>query len=182
MSPSSSSVEQVLVAYFRSKDGNRPHLLDRVFSADARLEVRNRSTAIDFPALTVGREAIGEAMVSQFGQSYENVYSFYLDRPRPGVREFACQWLVGMTEKRGKAVRVGCGRYDWSLQTGPDPRAEGLVITIEVMQVFPASTQGTILAWLEGLAYPWATRSAVIGSAPAVEGLGPVLHRLAHYS
>jgi hypothetical protein len=178
MSLSPSSIEQVLLGYFRAKDGNRPHLLDRVFSQDARLEVRNKSTAISFPAVTVGREAIAEVLVRRFGQTYENVYSFYLARPRSAAATFSCQWLVGMTEKEGKSVRVGCGQYEWSLQDGAVPCATSLVITIEAMQILPFSTQEAIFAWLEGLSYPWSTRTAVVASAPAVQRLADVLQCL----
>jgi hypothetical protein len=79
-----------------------------------------------------------------------------------------------MTEKEGKSVRVGCGQYEWSLQAEPFPCATGLLITIESMQVLPPATQGAIFAWFEGLSYPWSTRSAVMGSTPAVEALAPV--------
>jgi hypothetical protein len=172
---SPSLIEQVLLGYFQAKDGNRPRLLDRVFSPDARLEIRNKSTTIDFPAVTVGREAIAEIMVSRFGQTYENVYSFYLARPQLPATAFSCQWLVGMTEKEGKSVRVGCGQYEWSLQGEPFPCATSLVITIEAMQVWPPSTQEAIFSWLEGLSYPWSTPSAVLAAAPVIQDLSAVL-------
>jgi hypothetical protein len=178
MSLSPSSIEQILLGYFAAKDGNRPHLLDRVFSPDARLEVRNKSTAITFPAVTVGREAIAEVLVRRFGQTYENVYSFYLGRPQSPATAFSCPWLVGMTEKEGQSVRVGCGQYEWSLQDGPVPCATSLVITIGAMQILPPTTRGAIFPWLEGLSYPWSTRSAVVASAPAVQGLADVLQCL----
>ncbi len=171
-------IEQILLGYFLAKDGNRPHLLDRVFSLDARLEVRNKSTAIAFPAVTVGREAIAEVLVSRFGQTYENVYSFYLGHPQLPAATFSCPWLVGMTEKDGKSVRVGCGHYEWSLQDEPFPCATSLVITIEDMQILPPSTQAAIFAWLGSLSYPWSTPSAVVASAPTVQGLAAVLQCL----
>ena len=82
-----SSTEEVLLGYFRAKDGNRPHLLARVFSPDARLEVRNQTAGIAFPSVTIGREAIAEVLVRRFGQTYENVYSFISVAPNqlPGT-------------------------------------------------------------------------------------------------
>lgn len=177
MSLSPFSIEQVLLGYFQAKDGNRPRLLNDVFSPDARLEIRNKSTAITFPAVTVGREAIADVLVSRFGQTYENVYSFYLGRPQLPATTFSCPWLVGMTEKEGKSVRVGCGHYDWSLQS-EHRCATSLIITIEAMQILPPSTQGAIFAWLESLSYPWSTPSAVVAAAPAVHGLETVLQCL----
>ncbi len=105
---SSSPAEQILVNYFRAKDGNRPRLLDRVFSADAQLEVRNASSSIAFPGVTLGREQIADVLVREFGRTYENVYSFYLSAPPRGtVEQFSCSWLVGMTEKSDKTVNPG---------------------------------------------------------------------------
>ena len=172
---SCSPAERLLDGYFRAKDGNRPHLLERVFAPDAKLEVRNASSAISFPAVTTGREQIADVLVRQFGRVNENVYSFYLSRPEGAVRQFSCRWLVGMTDKESKAVRVGCGKYEWSLAYEPVPCASALVISIDVMQVLDASTQRQVFAWLEGLAYPWSSASAVVRTAPELEQLAPVL-------
>jgi hypothetical protein len=179
MSLSPSSIEQILLGYFRAKDGNRPHLLEQVFAQDARLEIHNESTAIDFPAVTVGREAVTEVLVSSFARTYENVYSFYLDRPQRAAATFTCRWLVGMSVKEGKGVRVGCGQYEWLLRNDPAPCAAGLVITIDEMQVLPPSVQGPIFSWLQGLNYPWSTRSEVVDTAPNLQGLASVLKCLA---
>lgn len=174
----SSAAESVLANYLRAKDGNRPHLLDRVFSPDARLEVRNASSAIAFPALTSGREQIAEVLVRQFGRVNENVYSFYLAKPEGLVEQFGCRWLVGMTDKESKAVRVGCGSYEWSLVYEPVACATALVIDIEVMQVLDPSAGRPVLAWLEGLSYPWSTVAEVVRTAPALAPLTPVLGAL----
>lgn len=174
----SSAAEQVLAGYLRAKDGNRPHLLENVFTPDAYLEIKNASASITFPAVTRGREEIAEVLVRQFGRTYENVYSFYLTKPQAEVTQFKCAWLVGMTDKQSKEVRVGYGTYEWSLVYEPLPRATALVIDIYVMEVFDPSAQPQILAWLEQLSYPWATATSVLSSAPALEGLSPVLNAL----
>jgi hypothetical protein len=69
------SPEHVLRAYFHAKDEDRPHLLDGVFSIDARLDIRNPSEQISFPAVTVGLAGIADVLVRRFNQAYENVYS-----------------------------------------------------------------------------------------------------------
>ena len=171
----SAAVRQVLEDYFRAKDGNRPHLLAGVFTADARLEVHNASAAITFPAVTEGLEPIADVLVRQFGRHNDNVYSFYLAPPPGAVARFTCPWLVGMTDKHSQQVRVGCGTYEWSLVYEPAARATGLVINIQAMQVLAPSAQGAVLAWLERLPYPWTSAAAVLGSAPTLEGLSPVL-------
>ena len=170
-----SACAAVLRDYFRAKDGNRPHLLDHVFTDDATLEIGNRSEAISFPALTRGRAAIADVLVRRFNQSYENIYSFYLQRPQAEADTFACAWLVGMSDKTSSAVRVGCGRYAWQFSETAPCRAAHLAIAIEAMAVLPASTLAPVLDWLARLPYPWCPTAAVRLQAPALVELAPVL-------
>lgn len=173
------NAESVLRDYFHAKDENRPHLLEGVFAPEAQLEVRNSTGTISFPAVTEGREAIADILVRQFAQAYENIYSFYMDRPAGATAAtFSCDWLVGMSEKEGKNVRIGCGRYDWSFQAGPPFLTNRLVITIAVMEVLPPSQLKPVLAWLRGLDYPWTTAAAVRAAAPVIADLAPVLRYL----
>jgi hypothetical protein len=165
--------------YFHAKDENRPHLLEGVFASEAQLEVNNHTGTISFPTVTEGREAIADILVRQFAQTYENIYSFYMDRPVEAiVATFSCDWLVGMSEKEGKNVRIGCGRYDWSFQAGPPFLTNRLVITIAVMEVLPPSQLKPVLTWLLGLDYPWTTAAAVRAAAPGIADLVPVLRYL----
>ena len=101
------SPEQILRVYFRAKDENRPFLLAGVFSENATLEISNRSDQISFPPVTSGLAQIGDVLVRRFNQAYENIYSFYIDCPASSADTFTCDWLVGMTEKETKNVRVG---------------------------------------------------------------------------
>ena len=174
-----SSARAVLRGYFHAKDENRPHLLADVFSADAALEVVNRTTGIAFPAVTRGREAIGDVFVRQFAQTYENVYSFYLSSPPERAAQFACGWLVGMTEKESRSVRVGCGRYDWTFQTEEPCLASRLVITIEAMEILPPSQFGPVFGWLGALSYPWSSATEAARHAPRIDALGRVLQCMA---
>jgi len=167
------SPELVLRAYFHAKDENRPHLLDGVFSFDAGLEIRNRSEQISFPAVTVGLAGIADVLVRRFNQTYENIYSFYLDRPTSDDESFSCDWLVVTTEKESKAVRVGCGRYDWTFQREPALQVSGLVITIEAMLILEAAVTNKVMRWVGQLDYPWTSAAAVIRSVPLFE-LQPV--------
>lgn len=176
--PSRHSPEAILRGYFHAKDENRPHLLEGVFAVDAELEVINNATNIAFPAFTHGREAIGEVMVRRFAQTYENIYSYYLASPPGEVARFSCAWLVGMTEKDGKAVRVGCGRYDWTFQTEPPHLANHLVITIDAMQALHPGHAERVFAWLELLNYPWSSAAEAATLAPSLELLAPVLEYL----
>ena len=171
--------QAVLRNYFHAKDENRPHILERVFEPSAELVVINHTSAISFPARTIGREAIADVLVRNFGQTYENVYSLYLSRPPADAAAFSCGWLVAMSEKQSKSARVGCGRYDWSFAKAVPHLATHLIITIHAMQVLPAAELAAVLAWVQALSYPWCTAEEVVRSAPSIELLTPVLQHLA---
>ncbi len=47
-----------ILNYLRAKDGNRPHLLARAFTADAELYMTVRAGNISFPPVANGRDAI----------------------------------------------------------------------------------------------------------------------------
>jgi hypothetical protein len=168
------SPETVLRNYFHAKDENRPHLMSKVFSRTAALQMRVNTDAISFPADSRGIDEITAVLVRRFGQTYENVYSFYLDRPPLQCNHFSCHWLVGMSEKSSGNVRVGCGAYDES-----SGLAVNLVITIEAMQSLAPEQFDAVFDWLGTLAYPWSS-AAIAGaaSAPPIEALGPVLEYL----
>lgn len=170
--------QDVLRNYFHAKDENRPHLLEAVFSLDARLEVHNRSSTIAFPAVTTGRDAIADVLVRNFGQTYENMYSFYLGKPGGAVRSFACGWLVVMSEKATRNPRVGCGRYDWTFNAGPPHLANHLAITIEAMQVLAPSDWKAVSEWVQHLDYPWSSAATASASASSIAQLAPILQYL----
>jgi hypothetical protein len=170
------TAEQVLRTYFRAKDENRPHLMKDAFSATATLETIVKTNAISFPPISRGLAPITDVLVRKFAQLYENVYSFYLERPpsRVPLRSFSCDWLVGMSEKESGKTRVGCGRYDWQFQPEEPRLADRLVITIEAMQVISADSLEPVLLWLTGLPYPWCPAQTSLATAPAISDLDPI--------
>ena len=117
-SSSPASTESVLRDYFHAKDENRPHYMARAFAPQAVLKMALRTQAIAFPPESHGLAAITDTLVRKFGQTYDNVYTFYLARPEADARlsDYSCDWIVGMTEKATGNVRVGCGRYAWTFQ------------------------------------------------------------------
>ena len=173
--PSMLSPEWVLRTYFRAKDENRPHLIARAFTPDATLEIRNRASSIDFPALSVGQEAIADVLARRFGQTYENVSTFCLARPPASADVFRCDWMVVMSEKASRKVRVGCGQYDWTFDAACRGLVSRLVISIEAMQVLPPASWEVIASWVDLLDYPWSSAVAVLAAAPALEELAPVV-------
>jgi hypothetical protein len=167
----------VLRTYFHAKDENRPHLMAQVFSETARLETIVKTGAITFPPVATGLASITESLVRKFGQTYENVYSFYLARPQPRLpaNTFSCDWLVGMSAKRDGGVRVGCGRYDWRFQSEDPCLADRLVITVEGMQVLAPDCLSRVLGWLTALPYPWCSAEMILQTAPDIGALTPIL-------
>ena len=169
------SPEFLLRTYFRAKDQNRPHLMASAFSEVATLEMVVNTGTIAFPPISQGLAAITDVLVRRFAHTYENVYSFYLQRPPPAASSFACDWLVGMSEKASGTPRVGCGRYDWTFAQEAPCLVNRLVITIEAMPLLAGADLLPIMAWLTALPYPWCTPSAVVGGAPSIAALEPVL-------
>lgn len=176
----SSIAEQRLAAYCRAKDGNRPHLMAQTFAHDAWLETAVDGDVYCPPSQAHGREAITRALVCHFGRTYENVYTFCLQRP--GLRwddgAFHCDWLAGMSLKDGGQLRVGCGRYEWSFQPEAPHLVQGLRISIGVMKVLPASSLDVVVDWLAQLPYPWCSAAAARDTAPDLPALRPVLNYL----
>jgi hypothetical protein len=178
--------EALVRDYLRAKDENRAHLIASVFCESACLEMRVKTQDISFPAVSQGSATIADVLARRFNQSYENIYTFCLDKPAaesensanspPAV--FVCDWLVGMSEKANGNVRVGCGRYEWVFRQKPPCRVERLNITIETMQTLPAHSMPEILKWLLALDYPWSSAQAVCRSAPEIKRLDPVLRYL----
>ena len=171
------NADAAVEAYVRGKDDNRPDAAARAFASDARLVVRNATTAVAFPDVTDGREAIVDVLVARFGRLYTNVRTFCLDRPPPGASAFSCDWLVGMTARDDASARVGAGRYDWTFRAS-DGCATALTITIDAMEILPPALAPAILAWLRTLEYPWTSAAQVADTAPGIEQLAPVLARL----
>ena len=179
MSLIAQGARDAIVAYIRAKDENRPHLARLAFDDGAILSMVVKTDAISFPPGASGRGAITDVLVREFGQTYENVRTFCLSSPPEGEHTtFSCGWLVGMSAKENRIVRVGCGRYDWLFHAQSPHLAEKLTITIEVMQLLPADTLIPVMGWLDQLPYPWCSRQVASECAPALEGLGPVRHWL----
>lgn len=174
------TAEEVLRTYLRAKDENRPHLMQKVFAEKATLETVVKTEAISFPPISRGLAAITDVLVRKFAQTYENVYSFYLERPQSRMLRngFSCDWLVGMSEKASGNARVGCGRYDWRFGPEEPHLADRLVITIEAMQVLSPDFLEPVLRWLVKLPYPWCPARTILASAPDIKGLGPVFRYL----
>ncbi len=174
------TAESLIHTYFRAKDENRPHLMSQVFAEDARLEMQVNSDAISFPAVTQGLAAITDVLVRKFDQVYENIYSFALQQPASdsGADHFSCDWMVVMSEKESRMVRVGCGRYDWKFQGHAPYLVEQLRITIEAMQVFPPDPGETTLAWAAELPYPWCAGQVIVKTMPCLPEIEPIVRYL----
>ena len=170
------SAAAIIANYVHAKDGNRPFLLSDVFTPDAGLEIVVKTGTITFPPLSEGLPAITDVVARRFNQTYENIYTFCLAAPpQRSVPHYSCSWLVGMSEKATRAVRVGYGRYDWSFETIAPGLATRLVITVEEMQTLQADCLGPVMGWLSALPYPWCPVELAFEHAPKDETLKPVM-------
>ena len=177
------SAEDSIATYIRAKDENRPYLMARAFAKDAALEMVVKAATISFPPTSQGLESITDVLVRRFAQSYENVHTFCLAAPpRTDEIGFSCDWLVGMSEKDSRMVRVGCGRYDWQFRSEPPHLATRLVITIEQMQSLAPDSLASVMSWLSRLPYPWCSSQTLMASAPRLDELKPVQHYIARMS
>lgn len=181
LSSAPSTPASAVVAYLRAKDENRPHLTSLAFNETATLEMIVRTGTISFPPLAQGREAITDVLVRRFGQNYENVRTYCLASPPESSNiTFSCPWLVGMSEKESRSVRVGCGSYDWVFQAGIPHLAQRLTITIEVMAVLSPGSLTVVMDWLAQLTYPWCPPRTVLDTIPTLAGLEGVQHWMSH--
>jgi hypothetical protein len=134
-----------------------------------------KTGAISFPPTSNGRDAIAEVLVRRFGQTYENVYTLCLSQPPENKQStFTCDWMVVMSEKESRAVRVGCGSYEWHFATDSF-LADRLSITIEKMQSLPSQDNDEVMSWVSALPYPWCPVGVATRGAPALDGLSAVL-------
>ena len=168
-----------VAVYIHAKDENRPELMRSAFANDATLEMVMKTGAISFPPFTQGVSSITDVLVTRFNESFENVRTFCLaDPPAPDSAAFSCAWLVGMSEKKTGAVRVGCGRYDWSFDPQGSHLANRLRITIELVEILPSQHLAEVMNWLSELPYPWCNRPLAVRGAPSIEKLEPIIRHL----
>ncbi len=164
--------QEIVRDYIHAKDENRPHLLKKVFTETAFLEMVVKPSTLSFPRETVGRQAIGDVLVRQFCQRFENVYTYcVIGSIRKKDTELVCRWLVGMNEKVSGAYLVGCGWYEWHFDIGEAGLADRLSITIEEMVSLRADFSDTISSWLASLPYPWCDAHALQDSMPELKEL-----------
>ena len=162
-----------IATYIAAKDLNRPWLMAHAFAPAALLDIVTKTDAIAFPATTAGAEAIADVLVRRFALDNENVYTLCLTAPPEGVAaQFACNWLVAMSRRADRAVRVGCGSYDWAF--GADGRVERLAITIADMAVLPAEAAGPVMNWVSVLPWPWCPAPLAAASLPPLPALGDI--------
>lgn len=169
------SPSDAISAYIHAKDGNRPYSLRRAFAETVALEMVVKTDAISFPASAKGLGSIARILVHRFARDFENVYTFCLaSPPDPDLRQFSCDWLVGMSSRGSGEIRVGCGRYDWFFQTSAQCLVDKLIITIERMQVLPPDRLGPVMTWLADLPYPWCRPSVAVKSMPKLREIGEI--------
>ena len=166
---------EAVSTYFYAKDSNRPFLMRRAFAEDVQLQMIVKTDAISFPSSARGLAAIEEVLGRRFANDFENVYTFCLAKPTKANRQhFPCHWMVGMSAKDNGPIRVGSGRYDWYFTADAKCLVKKLIITIEVMQVFPQIELNRIMDWITSLPYPWCTPDEVASGMPRIKGMDEI--------
>jgi len=149
--------KEAIQAYILAKDGNRPFLLNDAFAKDAQLQMKVKTDSINFPSSVTGLSAIANTLVSEFNQTYENIYTFCISAQPDGEGDtLHCLWLVVMTEKRIKM----------------------LSITIDLMEKAPSDATPEVLRWVSKLPYPWCDTYAILANPPSSLQLERVLASL----
>jgi hypothetical protein len=167
--------------YIRAKDENRPHLMPGAFAHDASLQMKVETENISFPPASKGIEAITQVLVRDFGRTYENIYTFCLDNSPSDVEaDFRCRWLVGMSDKETKSIRVGCGHYDWRF--GSSELIQNLTITIKTVLILSSDHHQQVMNWLSHLPYPWCSAEAAATRMPPLSELNEIHQFLTHDS
>ncbi|SEG17566.1 hypothetical protein [Marinobacterium lutimaris] len=165
--------KQLISNYILAKDTNRPWHMQHAFEADAVLEMELLTSNIEFPAHVEGRQAISETLVSNFGKTFENVYTFCLeDSVDQSASLLTCDWLVFMTDKEGTGLKAGWGTYEWRF-SGSENGAltQRLKIKIEQMEILPLALVDAVYRQVTELSYPWTTASAVADKIAAINAL-----------
>ena len=176
------STREAIETYIRAKDGNRPILMGGVFAEDAVLEMTVTGGSITFPRQSSGLEAISDTLVREFARAYENICTFCLALPPSGdASTFSCNWLVGMSEKETRNVRVGFGRYDWRFHSSTH-KVTHLAISVQIMESLPPATLGTVTGWLSALPYPWCPAHLAVKECPRVPALLSIRQHLVNSS
>ena len=141
------------------------------FAPGASLEMKVETENISFAPASKGIEAITQVWAEYFLQSsYENIYTFCLDNsPSDGEADFRCRWLVGMSDKETKSIRVGCGYYHWQFESGG--LVQNLTITIKTMVILSSNHHRRAMNWLSHLPYPWCPAEAAAAEMPPISEL-----------
>jgi hypothetical protein len=172
------NIAELIERYVLSKDCNRPHLLEGVFTREVALIMDVRTPNIVFPKHAEGLESVSGIVCRRLNQRFENIYTFcFALRPASLDQHFACGWLVVMSEKDGGDVRAGGGRYDWHL-TADLQRVAALRITVSVMDTLMPEALPSVMAWSSRQGYPWCDRTRAEESATAVPALHATLLKL----
>ncbi|WP_094780628.1 hypothetical protein [Paraburkholderia ribeironis] len=152
---------RALETYIDAKDNTLAPRIAEAFAADAVLTMSLATSAIAFPARTVGAAAIAKTLVTDFGAQYARCRTYYVCdslEVQDGVLD-AIPWLVVMREQASGALRVGHGVYRWTFDE--TPFVTHFDIHIARMDVVPDADGALLDALQAGLDYPWLAPAAL---------------------
>ncbi|MFM0716475.1 hypothetical protein PQQ73_09055 [Paraburkholderia strydomiana] len=166
---------RALDIYIDAKDNTRAQRIAEAFAADAVLTISLATSAIAFPARTVGSDAIAKTLVTDFGAQYSRCRTYYVCDSldvQAGVID-ALSWLVVMRETASGALRVGHGVYRWTFDE--TPVVTSFDIHIARMDVVPDADGALLDALQASLDYPWLAPAALHAGFTALARSTPAL-------
>lgn len=173
--PPLAAYRRALDTYIDAKDNTRARRIAEAFAPDAVLTVSLATSAIAFPARTVGSDAIAKTLVTDFGAQYTRCRTYYVCDSldvQGGVID-ALPWLVVMRDTATGALRIGHGLYRWTFDE--TPAVTDFDIHIARMDVVPDLDGALLDALQEGLDYPWLAPAALHANFTALARRTPAL-------
>ena len=169
-------LDQITRDYLHAKDHCRPHAFGQAFAEDATFTSKFEfETQFSDETPRVGLAAITETF-RQLGAACENIYTLCTLDSRRHVDEdgtWACKWIVTMTERETRAVRVAWGDYRWRIDEERGLATELLVTMVE-MQMLDPSHAREICEWMASFEGPWVESRALVEAMPTLEALAGV--------
>jgi hypothetical protein len=166
---------RALETYIDAKDNTRARRIAEAFAVDAVLTISLATSAITFPARTIGTDAIAKTLVTDFGAQYTRCRTYYVCdalEVRDGVID-ALPWLVIMRETASGALRIGHGVYRWTFDEAP--AVTGFDIHIARMDVVPDASGALLGALQENLNYPWLAPAVLLARFTTLARSTPAL-------
>lgn len=158
--------ERIVRAYLHAKDHQRPHGFAQAFAADAVF----RSTFAFETDWHSDAPVRGLADITDtfrgLGRGFENIVTFCLpESVHWADYSLRMRWVVVMTDRQTREVRVAWGDYAWTF-SGPPERAQSLHVHMLAMRLVEPNDD--LVEWSMSLPDVWCTGPQAAEALPDV--------------